>query len=660
MHMVTADNVDGTALGFLGPTGSFPLPRFPSISFTNYLTLGNTGDNYMPTDTYTAIADLSRQVGRHLLKFGARLGAVRSTVISTGYWFGNFSFTPAWTQRNPQAADTTSGNDMASFLLGYPASGYTNSNAQASVQNKFDGLYVQDDIRLSPRLTLNLGLRWDVQTAPTERYNRAIYTFDPAATYQLGPGQATGKLLFADPDHRQPWNTKYRDFQPRTGVAWQPTRKMVVRAGYGLTMFPLNGGSTCSLCLSGAFGGVDQTGYSVQTPFVATLGGGVNSYIPGLPGTGTFPLPFPNGILLPALPYVPYGQAISFQDRDFEIPRTHLFNFGLSYDLPWNSVLELSYVGSRTRKYPVARSLSAISLAARSQGIANPSYLNAAVPNPFFGAPQLAGTPLAGATITQAQALSPFPEFSSVTENDVPLGSTSYNGLELRLNKRLSSGITLTTAYSFSKTMEAVAYEEPQYTTLEHVLADFDRSQHLTVSALFAIPFGRGRHFGDHWNRALDSVAGGWQYNIIYDYMTGTPTPMPNAIALRDPRLPNQTYNQWFDTCTLLSNGSRSGCSSPTAPLTWQQLAPNQFRTSSSYFPNIRNDWKPDINMSVFKQFRVREKVTVEFRGEVFNLTNSPIYAAPTTSVTSALFGVVAISQQNFPRNMQFALRLKF
>src|SRR5205807_198652 len=98
---------------------------------------------------------------------------------------------------------------------------------------------------------------------------------------------------------------------------------------------------------------------------------------------------------------------------------------------------------------------------------------------------------------------------------------------------------------------------------------------------------------------------GNWQFNVIYDYMTGTPTPMPNAIPLRDPSLPDQAFSRWFDTCTLLSNGTRSGCASSSAPLAWAQLAPNQFRTSSSYFPNIRNDWKANINMSLFKQFPV-------------------------------------------------------
>lgn len=658
----SADNSDGSQLGFQGPTGSFPVPRFPSLTFTNYMPLGNTGNNYLPFDTYTIIADASKQWNSHLIRFGTRLAQTRSTVINTGLWYGSFAFSPIWTQRNPQQADATSGNDFASFLLGYPTSGFTDSNAQASVQNKLASFYFQDDIKLSSKLTVNLGLRWDIQTAPTERYNRNVYTFDPNGAYALGPSQAKGQLIFADSDHRQPWDTKFRDFQPRTGLAWQASGKLVLRAGYGLTYMPLNGGTTCALCLPGGNGAVDQTGYSVQTPFVPTLGGGLNSYIPGLAGTGTLARPFPNGILLPALPNVPYGRAITFQDRDYQIPRVHLFHVGFAYNLPWKALLDVAYVGTRTRKYPVAKQISSNSISDRQLGITNPSYLNAAVPNPFFGAPQLVGTSLNSPTITRAQALSPFPQFSSVTENGMPLGSASYNALELRLNKRLSSGVSLNTTYSFSKTMESVAYLEPQYTVLEHVLADFDRTHHLTVSALLEVPFGRGRRFGANWGRTLNAVAGNWQYNVIYDYMNGTPTPMPNATAIRDPALPagQQTYDKWFDTCTQLTNGTRTGCSSASAPTTWLQLGPNQFRTSSSYFPNIRNDWKPNFNMSLFKTFPVNERAKVEFRAESFNVTNSPIYAAPNTTVTSPLFGVVAISQQNFPRNMQFALRFLF
>ena len=652
LHETSADESNGSELGFLGPTGSNPVPHFPSLTFTNYIALGNTGDNYLPIDTYTLGGNVSQVFGRHVIRYGVRAEQVRSSITNTGPWFGAFAFTPAWTQANPLAASTTSGNDMASFLLGYPASGSTTTNTNASAQNKAFGTYIQDDIRVTAKLTVNVGLRWDVQTAPTERYNRDIHTFDTTDTYPLGPSQATGQLVFAGSDNRQPWNTKLGDFQPRVGGAWQANKKLVVRAGFGITVVPLNG--------DGGSGAVDQTGFSFTTPFVPTLGGGVNAYIPGINGTGTLAKPFPNGILAPALPAVPYGQAVAFTDPGYEVPKGYLFNVGFAYDLPWKSVIEVSYVGNRTHRYPVSQVISAIPLAAVLQGVANPTYLTQAVPNPFYGASQLVGTSLNSPTIPESQALSPYPQFASVTENGVPIGTISYNAFELRLSKRMSSGVSVTTSYTFSKDEQAITYLAPQDTTLDHTLVPFDRSQHLTVATLMELPFGRGRHFGSNWNAPLNAVAGGWQANVIFEYMTGTPTAWPNAIAVGNPGLSHQTYNEWFNTCTQLVNGSRSGCSSPSSPVVWQQLLPNQLPTGSLYLPNVRNPWAPSVNLSVFKSFRIKDRMNLELRGEAFNATNTPIYMGPNTSITNALFGVVTLSQQNFPRNMQFALRLQF
>jgi hypothetical protein len=279
------------------------------------------------------------------------------------------------------------------------------------MENKFLGLYIQDDIKLTRRLTVNLGLRWDVQTPPTERFNRNIIEFDPNLAYQLGNGQAKGGLVFADDDHRQPWKTNWTDFQPRFGIAYQLKSKMVWRAGYGITYLPLNG--------TGGNGQVLQTGYARRTPFVATVGGGLNSYIPGLPGTGIFENPFPTGILEPygsALgAKTNVGQSVSFSDLDYDVPRVHQFNVGFELELPWRLVLEASYVGSRTRKFPVSKVLSAIPLEERLKGFADPNYLNASVANPFAGAPELVGTGLQGSTITRAQSLSPYPQFTGVT-----------------------------------------------------------------------------------------------------------------------------------------------------------------------------------------------------------------------------------------------------
>ena len=144
--------------------------------------------------------------------------------------------------------------------------------------------------------------------------------------------------------------------------------------------------------------------------------------------------------------------------------------------------------------------------------------------------------------------------------------------------------------------------------------------------------------------------------------MTGTPTALPDATPLRDPRLPQggKSFDRWFNTCTQLTSGVRSNCASASEPVTWMQLKPNELRTYSTRFPNLRNHWRPSINMSLFKVFPVREGVALEFRAEAFNTTNSPIYAGPATGITSPQFGAVVLDQQNFARNMQFALRLRF
>lgn len=650
---------EGDKLGFTGRIGSAPTTLFPDLRLGgSYTRVGPVGADYPPHDVYSAVADVSKTITCHLFKFGARIGQARFSSNPTGDWMGRFDFSAAWTQRDPQRADSTSGNSFASFLLGYPASGDTDVNPATSYQNKFIGLYIQDDIKVTRKLTVNLGLRWDVQTPPTERFNRIIWGFDPNVTYQLGGAQARGGYVFADKDHRQPWDTNYRDFQPRSGVAYQVTRKTVVRAGYGISFLPLNG--------TGGAGGIQTTGYARRTPMVTTIGGGVNSYIPGLPGTGTFVNPFPDGILQPfgagLGPKTQVGSSVTSVDRNYQIPRVHQFNVGLDLELPGDMLLKVSYVGTRTRKLPVSKDLDSISKEEQLKGFADPTYLNAAVPNPFAGAPELVGTGLSGATMARSRSLVPYPQFSGVSLSGVSVGFSSYNALETRLNKRFSHGLTLTTTYTWEKILDATNYRYPWDSELTRVLSGNDRTHNLTLFALYELPFGRGHRFGSNWGRALDLPLGHWQTNVSYEWRSGTPTSMPGATPIRDPRLPDsqKSYSRWFNTCTLLTNGTRSNCISADEPITWVQLKPNELTTFSPIFPNLRNPWEPVINLSVFKIFPVHEGVTLEFRAEAFNAFNSPIYAGPNTSVTSSQFGVVTRDQQNFARNMQFALRLRF
>ena len=176
---------------------------------------------FWPDQSYTLSADVSKTAGRHLLKMGTQIAETRPNRYTSGWTYGNFAFNGGFTQRNPQTSDSTSGNSIASFLLGDVASGNTDINAQSSAVFRTYSLYIQDNFTVTSKLTLNLGLRWDLQTPITERWDRLVTGLDPNAKYTLGSGAATGGLTFAKPGARTTWNAKYTGFQPRIGLAYQ-------------------------------------------------------------------------------------------------------------------------------------------------------------------------------------------------------------------------------------------------------------------------------------------------------------------------------------------------------------------------------------------------------------------------------------------------------
>jgi hypothetical protein len=413
---------------------------------------------------------------------------------------------------------------------------------------------------------------------------------------------------------------------------------------------------------------VRQNGYSRSTPYVSTSGGGANAYIPNLPGNSTWDNPFPAGVLQPygnslgARTFV--GQSITYDDPNYEIPRVHQFNAGFEYELPWwKTTLEASYVGSRTHKLSSSQNVNAISMAQRLQCVANTSLCTNSTTNPFAGAADLSGTSLFNATSSTEQMLKPYPQFSGVTKASIPNGTQTGDLLEIRANKRFSQGLLFNFSYSLGKIMQTRGYREPQYTWQYRTLADYDRTHHISFTFQYDLPFGKGKRLAGNASGVTEKIIGGWQYNTSLEYMTGVPTGRPDAYNLANPELPEgqQTYNRWFNTCTLLANGSRSNCASTDEAVVWVQL-PNAYslRSYDDRFPNIRNPWATQVNMSLFKNFKVREHMNFQLRGEAFNAFNTPIYQGPDTGLTSNNFGRVTISQQNFPRSMQFAFRLQF
>ena len=315
----------------------------------------------------------------------------------------------------------------------------------------------------------------------------------------------------------------------------------------------------------------------------------------------------------------------------------------------------------RTRKLPInGRSINEAPLAEREKAIerlgGNASYLSAQVPNPFAGL--IPGTALNNATTSNGQLLRPFPQFTGITMDRVNEGSAQYDALEMVVNKRFSNGLVAVANYTLSKQFESTGYLNNGYDARPwRALSSTDRTHRLALSALYMVPFGRGQRFGSNASGVKEWLIGGWQVNAIGEIQSGTPTSMPGGILL-DPggvklSRDEQTLDRWFDNSTV-SNLR------PDGTYAWTTIPPNDFRTVNVRFPDIRDPWAPQWAFSLFKNVRVGQQLTAQFRLETFNAFNTPIYGGPDTGITSSRFGRVTANQINFPRHVQLGLRVLF
>ena len=384
-----ADSFDGSQLGWKVPIGSSP--EHP-LSAVELLRVSHYGDRRLQREPYFLArpvlhADCRRFQNRRPPPAQDGHADRRDTAepLHLRLDLRQLRFTAGFTQRNPQTSDSTSGNSIASFLLGDVASGNTDINAQSSAVFRTYGLYIQDNFTVTSKLTLNLGLRWDLQTPITERWDRMVTGFDPTATYALGSGTASGGLTFAKAGARSTWSAKKTGFQPRFGMAYQINRRLVMRASYGMSYLPLGG--------TGGLVTVRQNGYSRSTPYVSTSGGGANSYIPNLPGNSTWDNPFPAGVLQPygntlgARTFV--GQGITYRRPELRNPARAPVQRGLRIR---GAGIE-DHAGGFLRRQPdpqahaTPRTSNAISMDdSGSSCVSNTSLCTNSVANPFAGA----------------------------------------------------------------------------------------------------------------------------------------------------------------------------------------------------------------------------------------------------------------------------------
>jgi hypothetical protein len=678
--------LDLTTLGFPSSYNNLISPdvrRFPRFDITGYQGTGVAGE-FRPIDNHSFSATLNKALNNHSLKWGIEFRSYRENIrVNAPTQTGQFNFDSSWT-RGPLDNSVTSpgslGQSFASFLLGLPAaSSFVTNPATYAEQSITWGLFIHDDWKIHPKLTLNIGLRYELEGSMTERYNRSVKGFDPDfqqafesaartafTASQSNPANATpevtdfrvrGGLTFATGDERSLYSTPKRNFMPRLGFAYRANDKTVIRMGYGI-FFGFLGQRR---------GDVVQTGFSQNTPLNVSLDN-------GLTFIETLSNPFQNG-LLPAVgaalgPATNLGNSITFFNQNPLSPYMQRWELSIQREMgKW--VGEVSYIGNRGTHIEVGRNINATPnkflSTSPTRDQARIDYLSKAVPNPFVGLmPLTASSTFRATTIARERLLRPFPQYDAVntTTNE---GYSWYHSLQMRMDRRFSAGYTLGASYTYSKFLEAIDLLNAGDPAPAEMISPDDRPHRLTVTGIYELPFGQGKKMLGDTNSFVSKVVSGWQFSGIYAYQSGPPLGnWGNVIfngKLGGVRLPGglQQVEKWINTAGFERDGTK-------------QLA-NNVRTFPMRFGFLRGDNISNFDLSLFKNTKVSEKVTLQFRSEFLNAFNTPLLfttgtpgqinlnpASPTsTPAARGDFGsVTAGTQENYARRIQFALKLLF
>lgn len=648
-----------STLGFSSTFAGQASDWFPTFGWKGYGGAGPAnGPSFFSTisQTNTIMASLSKMLGRQSLEFGVGLHLLRANQPIPGFTAGSFSFDPEFTGADPLQIQPSSGNSIASFLLGTPASGFIDRNSEPARQVKTASAYVEDKMQLNDRLNVSLGLRWDYLGPMTDRFNGLTRGFarTAASPFQV-PGQTLyGGLLFAgvDGNPRGISNQSWGNFGPRVGFAYRLDDNTVLRGGFGLIYGP------------GWYDPGEAPGFSQRTFMVTSIEAGVPF--------NTLSNPFPDGILQPDGASkgleTDMGESFSFADPNAKAPYVKQFAFGIQRQLPRNFLVTASYVGSRSSRLPVNQQINSFPASAIGLGKAG---LTASVANPFAGL--LPGTALNGATVQRQQLLAPYPQFlvgsitggSGITERFEPIGTSSYDSGQFVVLKRLSNGLDFSVAYTISKELDRNMFANAQDSQLEKVIAAWDVPQNLQIRLLWQLPFGSKRAIGPNLPSPLRWAISNWTMTSLTRLQKGMPldlTGSPDSEPIADPALSNPHLSQWFNPCTRLANGSTEHCSGGEQPA-WTVRAPFSLQTWKSRLSSVRYPGIHNSDISLTKSNHITERVNLQFRTDFINAFNSPQwFKGPISDVNSSNFGVIsgARSQDNLPRFIEFSMKAIF
>ena len=518
---------DVTQVGLPASLNSYNGPgAFPSINITGYQGLGSGVLNATPREARTYAADFTKNLGSHGLSMGFMgIDFVLNTFNSAQ---ASFNFSPDFTQGPfPTSANSDTGSGVASFLLGTGdnSSGGISSTAEAAFSKKNYGFYLNDNWKFNKNLTLNLGVRYDIQTAPTDRFNRLSYfTFAPSPISSQVPGlNLPGDLQYVNGSQRGVYNTNYNDVAPRVGLAYSAFSHLVFRAGYGIFYTPA--------MEFGDYQGLTLNGFSQTTPYVGTLN--------GVTPQNLLSNPFPTGLLAPVGEAnggaTNVGQTIDAVLRNRANPYVQQWTANVQYQIG-NTVLQTAYIGNHGVKLLFGTTYELDQLPTADLALGN--QLLAPVANPFYGI--ITSGALSGPTVSYGQLLRPFPEYTGVEDVQAPSASSNYNALAISANHRFSNGIQFLVSYTWSKYLtnsegpegwtngQALSVQNWYNNSLEKSFMSDDIPRSLVASYVYQLPVGTGRKFAPS-NKIVENVIGGWQVAGVSSFKDGFPLSITNA-----------------------------------------------------------------------------------------------------------------------------------
>ena len=664
--------------------------------------------------------DFTKTKGAHTMEFGAEIDEFQygGFPSSGGHPNGSFGFSSGWTQFNPHneacwpvtpgnhdsntcnsqpgQAQQPNGSALADFYIGQPSSGGVDWYTSESLGYPVIGGYFQDAWRATPRLTLTFGLRYDVQRGLRERHNAlnrglcltCVNPLTNDATYQgnvasaangaawmaagISPSslkQVLGGVQFAGVggQSRDAYDTDWSNVGPRFSFAYQIDHKTVIRGGWGLMYsFGLEGGS--------------DVGEAQTTNYTSSTDGGntPTSYFQ----SGN---PYPMGLLAPTgsslglMTDIGNGNlSVDFPDR--KIPKEQITSLGIQRELPGGFVVDVAYAGNFTTRLRTFLWINGTAtLAQQQQAVADPSYFDQQVPNPYYNVPGISGSGQCGtsSTVNAVALLLPLSQYclpgskGLVGEYNAPIGGNFWNGLEAQVTKRVfgtgSKGFTYRIAYTWSKNIDEDGYrngwpyQDPDRT---HQLNSFDRTHVLSVTSVYDLPFGRGRQLLNHSPAFVDRLVSGWTLSGVFSAQSGTPV---------------QISTSWYYTCVGQSfqpkGGSTLGHWFSTAGADpkscWTPVPTYGLMPINNDTAQVRNPTTPNLDASLQKNTQIFDRLQLQLRLDAFNATNSVLFGGPNTDPNGGVasfqagsgwsgFGTVSSQQQNSPRVLQLMGKIIF